>query len=103
MNHQQTRSTGDGPLLRRFDYEDGWIVAADLGADAANVSVDTVGETAIVVVEGDGEPVESEFELPGPAASTAVANGVITVEGGATESDTAEDDVTEDDTTEGER
>lgn len=103
MNHQQTRSTGDGPLLRRFDYEDGWIVAADLGADAADVSVDTVGETAIVVVEGDGEPVESEFELPGPAASTAVANGVITVEGGATESDAAEDDVTEDDTTEGER
>ncbi|QKY16991.1 Hsp20/alpha crystallin family protein [Halorubrum sp. CBA1229] len=103
MNHQQTRSTGDGPLLRRFEYEDGWIVAADLGADAANVSVDAVGETAIVVVEGDGEPVESEFELPGPAASTAVANGVITVEGGTIEDDTAEDDVTEDDTTEGER
>jgi len=65
MNPQQTRSTGDGPLLRRFEYEDGWIVAADLGADAENVSVDTVGETAIVVIEGDGEPIESEFELPG--------------------------------------
>ena len=98
MNYQQTRSTGDGPLLRRFEYEDGWIVAADLGADAANVSVDTVGETAIVVVEGDGEPVESEFELPGPAASTAVANGVVTVEGGA-----GEGEVNEDDTAEGER
>ena len=98
MNHQQTRSAGDSPLLRRFEYEDGWIVAADLGADAADVSVDTVGETAIVVVEGDGEPVESEFELPGPAASTAVANGVITVEGG-----TAEGDASEDDTAEGER
>ncbi|MFC7323332.1 Hsp20/alpha crystallin family protein [Halorubrum rutilum] len=98
MNHQQTRSTGDGPLLRRFEYEDGWIVAADLGADAANVSVDTVGETAIVVVEGDGEPVESEFELPGPAASSAVANGVVTVEGGADG-----DEATEGDTAEGER
>jgi len=95
MNHQQTRSTGDGPLLRRFDYEDGWTVAADLGADAANVTVDAVGETAIVVVEGDGEPVESEFELPGPAASTAVANGVVTVEGGASENGADEDDTAE--------
>ncbi|EMA57802.1 DUF7127 family protein [Halorubrum lipolyticum] len=81
MNHQQTRSTGDGPLLRRFEYEDGWIVAADLGADAEDVSVDTVGETAIVVIEGDGEPVESEFELPGDADSVTVENGVVTVEG----------------------
>ena len=95
MNYQQTRSTGDGPLLRRFEYEDGWTVAADLGADAANVSVDAVGETAIVVIEGDGEPVESEFELPGPAASSAVANGVVTVEGGAGDD--------EDDAAEGER
>jgi hypothetical protein len=85
MNIKQSRSTGDGALLRRFEYDDGWIVAADLGADAENVSVDTVGQTAIVVVEGDGEPVESEFELPGPAVSTAVANGVVTVEGDAVE------------------
>ncbi len=81
MNHQQSRSSGDGPLLRRFEYEDGWIVAADLGADAENVSVDTVGETAIVVVEGDDEPVESEFELPSEADSATVENGVVTVEG----------------------
>ena len=81
MNHQQTRSTGDGALLRRYDYEDGWVVAADLGADAEHVSVDTVGETAIVVVEGGDEPVESEFDLPGEADSVAVENGVITVEG----------------------
>ncbi|WP_200530990.1 Hsp20/alpha crystallin family protein [Halorubrum sp. LN27] len=81
MNHQQTRSTGDGALLRRYEYEDGWVVAADLGADAENVSVDTVGETAIVVIEGEGEPVESEFELPGEADAVAIENGVVTVEG----------------------
>jgi len=81
MNHQQTQSTGDGALLRRYEYEDGWVVAADLGADAENVSVDTVGETAIVVIEGSGDPVESEFDLPGTAESVSVANGVITVEG----------------------
>lgn len=81
MNIKQSRSTGDGALVRRFEYDDGWIVAVDLGAAAEDVSVDTVGRTAIVVIEGDGEPVESEFELPGPAASTEVANGVVTVEG----------------------
>ncbi|WP_049983173.1 hypothetical protein [Halorubrum sp. BV1] len=81
MNHQQTQSAGDGALLRRYEYEDEWVVAADLGVDAENVSVDTVGETAIVVIEGSGEPVESEFDLPGTAESVSVANGVITVEG----------------------
>ncbi|GAB3698541.1 DUF7127 family protein [Halorubrum pallidum] len=81
MNHQQTQSTGDGALLRRYEYEDGWVVAADLGVDAENVSVDTVDETAIVVIEGSGDPVESEFELPGTAESVSVENGVITVEG----------------------
>ncbi|MFO8115312.1 MAG: Hsp20/alpha crystallin family protein [Halorubrum sp.] len=81
MNIKQSRSTGDGALVRRFEYDDGWIVAVDLGAAAEDVSVDTVGRTAIVVIEGDGEPVESEFELPGPAASTEVVNGVVTVEG----------------------
>ena len=81
MNHQQTQSTGDGTLLRRYEYEDRWVVAADLGIDAENVSVDTVGETAIVVVEGDGDPVEAEFELPGTAESAVVEHGVVTVEG----------------------
>jgi HSP20 family molecular chaperone IbpA len=81
MTVKQTRSAGDGALLRRYEYDDRWIVAADLGADAENVSVDTVGATAIVVIERDGDSVESEFELPGPAATVEVANGVITVEG----------------------
>ena len=81
MSHIQTRTAGDGTLLRRYEYDDGWIVAADLGVDDETVSVDTVGGTAIVVVEGPEGPVESEFELPGAAASTAVNNGVLTVEG----------------------
>ena len=81
MNHIQTRSTGDGALLRRYEYGDEWVVAADLGVDDETVTVDTVGETAIVVVEGPDGPVESEFELPGTAADAAVTNGVLTVEG----------------------
>ena len=81
MNLKQTQSAGDGALLRRYEYEDGWVVAADLGAGAENASVDTVGDTAIVVIEGDGEPIESEFELPGAADSVVIENGVITIEG----------------------
>ncbi|WP_096394534.1 Hsp20/alpha crystallin family protein [Halorubrum trapanicum] len=81
MNHIQTRSTGDGALLRRYEYDDEWVVAADLGVDDETVTVDTVGGTAIVVVEGPDGPVESEFELPGAAADAAVNNGVLTVEG----------------------
>jgi HSP20 family molecular chaperone IbpA len=81
MNHIQTRSTGDGALLRRYEYDDEWIVAADLEVDDADVSVDTVGGTAIVVVEGPDGPVESEFDLPGTAADAVVNNGVLTVEG----------------------
>jgi len=81
MNLKQTQSAGDSALLRRYEYEDGWIVAADLGADAEDAVVDTVGDTAIVVIEGDGEPVESEFELPGAADSVVIENGVITIEG----------------------
>ena len=81
MHHQRTRSTGDGALLRRYEYEDGWVIAADLGADAEDVSVDTVGETAIVAIESGDEPVESEFELPSEADSVTVENGVVTVEG----------------------
>jgi hypothetical protein len=81
MNHIQTRSTGDGALLRRYEYDDKWIVAADLEVNDADVSVDTVGGTAIVVVEGPDGPVESEFDLPGTAADAVVNNGVLTVEG----------------------
>ena len=76
-----TRSTGEAALVRRYEYEDGWVVAADVGGDDEAITVDTVGHTAIVVIEGDGEPVESDFELPGPAATASVTNGVLTIEG----------------------
>ncbi len=83
MNSKLTRSSGDGALLRRYEYDDGWVVAADLGVDADDVTIDTVGETAIVVVEGEGEgePVESEFDIPGTADAVSVEHGVITIEG----------------------
>ena len=81
MTTRQTRSVGDGSLLRRYEYDDGWVVAADVGVDDEAISVDTVGDTAIVVIERDGEPAESEFELPGEARDVSVTNGVLTIEG----------------------
>ncbi|MWV64722.1 Hsp20/alpha crystallin family protein [Halorubrum sp. JWXQ-INN 858] len=76
-----TQSAGGDVLLRRYDYEDRWVVAADVGVDDDALSVDTVGDTAIVVVEANGDSTESEFELPGTADSVSVTNGVFTIEG----------------------
>ena len=81
MTVRQTRSAGDGALVRRYEYEDGWIVAADLGVDDEAIDVDTVGETAIFVVSHGDEPAESEFDLPGPATDVTVSNGVVTIGG----------------------
>ena len=81
MNLRQTRSAGAGALVRRYEYEDGWIVAADVGVDDEAIDVDTVGETAILVVTRGEESTESEFDLPGLAREVTVRNGVVTIEG----------------------
>lgn len=81
MNHKETQLTDDGAVLRRYEYDDEWVVAADLGVETDDVSIDTVGATAIVVIEGRDEPIESEFEIPGTAETVSVENGVITIEG----------------------
>jgi len=76
-----TQIGGDERILRRYEYEDEWIVAADLGVDDGTVGVDTVGGTAIVAVRTDGDVVETELDLPDEAATATVNNGVVTVEG----------------------
>jgi hypothetical protein len=63
-----------GELVRRYDYEDGTVVAADLGTSDA--AVDVVGQTAIVVV-GDEQ---FEVELPAAGARAFIRNGVLTIE-----------------------
>jgi hypothetical protein len=74
---QQTQTNDGDKLLRRYEYDDRWIVAADLGVHDETV-VDTVGDTAIVV-PADGSQ-ELEVTLPGAASDTAVNNGIVTVE-----------------------
>jgi HSP20 family molecular chaperone IbpA len=66
-------------VLRRYEYDDSYVIAADLGVADGQVDVDIVGETAIVVVEADGEINEAEFELPGRGGDATVNNGVLTI------------------------
>lgn len=67
-------------FVRRYEYEDEWVVAVDLGVGDDEVDVDVVGTTAIVVSDG-ARPTETEFELPASAANVDVQNGVLTVRG----------------------
>lgn len=75
-----TQSIGGESLLRRYEYEDRWVVAADLGVDEDDVSVDTVGSTAIVVVDHGDDVSEAELDLPDTADAASVTNGVLTIE-----------------------
>lgn len=75
------RSISDEQFGRVYEYDDRYVLAFDLHGTADEISVDTVGTTAIVVAEGaDGESAESQFDLPGEAEATTVQNGVLTVE-----------------------
>jgi HSP20 family molecular chaperone IbpA len=78
MSFQQ--STGrDERFLRRYEYDDSWVVAADLNASDDDVDVDVVGQTAILVVEHGDRVTETEFELPGEGAAVSLNNGVLTI------------------------
>jgi acyl-coenzyme A synthetase/AMP-(fatty) acid ligase len=80
MNQQQFAG-GNERFVRRYDYGDGWTVAADLGVADEAVDVDVVGRTAIVVVDSGGRVSETEFGLPGDAERVDVKNGVLTIYG----------------------
>jgi hypothetical protein len=79
MNNTQIANRDDR-LLRRYEYEDHWVLAADLAVDDDSVEYDTIGETLILVIDDDGRVNETELDLPGPDAEVTVHNGVLTVE-----------------------
>ena len=79
MNISQEAGS-DGRIVRRYEYDDSWVLAADIGASAGDVDVDIVGTTAIVVADDGDEVTETEFELPGRDATAEVSNGVVTFE-----------------------
>lgn len=74
MTNQQRVADSDGPL-RRYDYTDRTVFAADLGA-GVDADVDVVDGTAMVVV-GDRQ---FEFDVPAGRAQAFIKNGVVTVE-----------------------
>lgn len=83
MNQPRSRNRADNGL-RQYDYPEATVLAVDLRTDLQtgeeSVSVDTVGETAIVVVGSGADQREFEFDLPGEAASVDTKNGVLTIE-----------------------
>lgn len=78
MNSQQFVGE-DERFLRRYEYDDSRVVAADLGVSEESVDVDVVRSTAIVVVEAGDRVTETEFELPEGDAQVAVNNGVLVI------------------------
>lgn len=76
VRHQSTGE--DGRLVRRYDYEDEWVIAADVSVSDGHLDVDVVDETAIVLVDGN---TEFEFTLPGSVDSVDTNNGVLVVRG----------------------
>ncbi|ELZ94129.1 hypothetical protein C440_10928 [Haloferax mucosum ATCC BAA-1512] len=70
---------GDERFARRYEYEDSWVIAADVALTADEIDVDIVGSTAIVVADTGNRVTETEFELPEGDADVEVRNGVLTI------------------------
>lgn len=69
----EQQTVGD-VAIRRFDYPEATIFAADLGVDG---EVDIVGDTAIVVTD------EGHYDLSVPESEDVTAfmkNGILTIE-----------------------
>jgi len=76
----QTQTAGrDGRFVRRYEYDDHWLLAVDLPVDDEQVDVDLVGSTAILVIDHGDRLSEAEFDLPGAGDTFAVNNGVLTI------------------------
>ncbi|WP_226004831.1 DUF7127 family protein [Natrinema salinisoli] len=73
---QSLRNVDQDAVVRTFDYDDGSVIAVDFGTAAADISIDVVGSTAIIVADGE----QFEFELPPEASDVSVHNGVLTID-----------------------
>ncbi len=66
----------DDVVIRTFEYDDGSVIAVDFGNAAADIEMDVLGSTAIIVADGE----QFEFELPPEASDVSARNGVLTIE-----------------------
>ena len=68
---------GNDDTLRRYEYDDRVVYAADIGTDAGGTSVDVVDNTVMLVRGGE----QADFEIAeSGAAEATINNGVLTVE-----------------------
>ena len=63
-------------VVREYERDGAAAIAIDFGPEASDLSVDVVGDTAIVVAGVD----QFEFELPDDVEEITTNNGVLTVE-----------------------
>lgn len=71
---------GRQPLARRYEYADTTVLAFDLGVPEDAVSVDVVGETAILTIETATGSRTEEIDLPTGDAGVFMSNGILTIE-----------------------
>ncbi|WP_424004629.1 DUF7127 family protein [Haloarcula salina] len=73
MNSEQ--QLFDETPLRRFEYDDSVVLAADVGP-ATDATVDVVDGTVIVVADGQ----QYEQDIPAGDARAFIKHGVLTIE-----------------------
>jgi hypothetical protein len=67
--------TFDRDRVRRYEYDDTVVLAADLGP-GVDGSVDVVDGTALVVTDDD----QFEFPVPEGEVAASISNGVVSIE-----------------------
>lgn len=67
----------DDITISNREYEDESVIAVDFGPVSGEPSVDVVGGTAIVTVDGE----QFEFDVPSGASDVTVNDGVLTIKG----------------------
>lgn len=65
----------DDAVVRQIEDEGASAITVDFGPDAADMSIDVVDETVIVVTNDR----QFEFDLPTGANDVTVKNGVLTI------------------------
>jgi len=68
-------------MVRRYQYDDQFVVVADLGVTDADVDIDVLDDRALVVFDDGSNVAQLELQLPEGAASRGfINNGVVTIE-----------------------
>lgn len=77
MRTPQELRTADrqGAVVSEHKYDGESVIAVDFGTDHADLTVDIVDDTAIVIADSE----QFEFELPSEASKVTANNGILTI------------------------